>query len=284
MPRISVCICTRNRPEDLAKAINSVLASHSPAHEIIVSDDSSGSDTREMVAARFPTVILVEGPRKGLGANRNRALSAASGTHVAFIDDDVVMDPDFISRVTAIAQRNDALAIIAGVEVNNGRVVHPENVTFLGHQAIKYAPGETRETIVINATAFPIGMFRTTLFDPLLVYGSDEIDLTTRAAVLHGYHIVFDEELRNAHYPSPTNRDYYSSFVEASRIYVMFKKYFLVERRFWKGSLFVAVAYPHILLFYLRRHRLGGLARFGRTARTSLAYIRACLADRAAHV
>lgn len=283
-PRISVCICTRNRPDDLAKAVRSVMASRLPAHEIIVSDDSSGDDTRALVATRFPDVVFVEGPRKGLGANRNRALSAATGTHIAFIDDDVEMDPDFISHVTELARHSDALTIISGVEIVNGRTVNPENITFLGHQRIKYAPGAQRETIVINATAFPAELFQKISFDPLLVYGSDEIDLTTRALTLHGYHIVFDERLRNNHYPSIANRDYYYSFVEASRLYVMFKKYFLVERNILKGMAFVATAYPHILLHYIKRDGFAGLPRFGRTVAVSFGYIGACLKNRAAHV
>ena len=38
---ISVCICTRNRPDDLSKALKSVERSTYPAFEVIVSDDST---------------------------------------------------------------------------------------------------------------------------------------------------------------------------------------------------------------------------------------------------
>lgn len=283
-PRISVCICTRNRPDDVAKAIGSVLESRAPAHEIIVSDDSTGGESRELVTSRFPSVVFVEGPRKGLGANRNNALSRASGTHVAFIDDDVEMDPDFIGIATDLADRNGERAIVSGIEINNGAVVRPLDMTFLGHQSVKYSDGGDINTIVINSTVFPIGLFRSILFDPTLIYGSDEIDLTNRALTLHGFRIVFDERLRNRHYPSPASRDYYSSFIEASRIYVMFKKYFLVDRDWMKGLAFVAVAYPHILLYYIKQNGFVGLPRFGRTFATSIRYISICLRNPSAHV
>ena len=41
----------------------------------------------------------LEGPRKGLGANRNNILRAITGSHVLFIDDDVVLNEKFLEIV-----------------------------------------------------------------------------------------------------------------------------------------------------------------------------------------
>lgn len=284
VPLISVCICTRNRPEDLAKAIRSVLASSIPAHEIIVSDDSTDSRSTDLVATEFPNVVFVEGLRKGLGSNRNCALSAVTGTHVAFIDDDVVMDPEFIRLMSVRLAQEDVRTIVTGIEMTNGVRTDPHRISFLGYQTIDYVADEPRETIVINATAFPSGLFAHVKFDPSLVYGCDEVDLAMRAVHRHGYRIVFDPSIRNAHFPSVVNRDFYASFKEASRLYVMTKRYFLVERSWLTGAAFVGVAYVHTLLYCVRKSGLGGVAQFYRTAAKAIEYTRLCLRDPASRV
>ena len=54
-----------------------------------------------MVAREFPAVRLVPGPRRGLGPNRNRALTAATGDRLLFLDDDAELAPDFVAAVRA---------------------------------------------------------------------------------------------------------------------------------------------------------------------------------------
>ena len=79
------------------------------------------------------------------------------------------------------------------------------------------------------------------------------MDFASRAVLLHGHHILFLPALANAHFPSAVNRDFYAPFMEASRIYVTFKRYFWVERRPPKAILFLLLAYVHILAHDLRR-------------------------------
>jgi glycosyltransferase involved in cell wall biosynthesis len=285
--RFSVCICTRNRPDDLRTALASVFASEFPANDVVVSDDSTDDRSRAMVAAAFASVTYVEGPRIGLGANRNCALAHARGTHVLFIDDDVVLAPDFLGGVAACLAglgAGAARSIVGGTELNHGVRVFPHRVSFLGYQSIDYADGERRETVVINASVFPRAMFDTLRFDPSLVYGCDEMDVCVRAVYLHGYEIVFIPGLANSHFPSNINRDYYAPYMEASRIYVQFKRYYWVERRRAKAALFLAVTCLHMLAYFLRSRRWRGFAAFGMTVARSLGYIRACFSDRASHV
>jgi GT2 family glycosyltransferase len=285
--RFSVCICTRNRPDELRIALASVLASARPAHDIVVSDDSTDARTRAMVAAEFAPVTYLEGPRIGLGGNRNAALARARGTHVLFIDDDAVLAPDFLGRVAACLDglgERAARGIVAGTELNHGALVVPRKVSFLGYQSLDYGPGERHETFVINAAVFPRALFALLRFDPSLVYGCDEIDLAVRAVRLHGADIRFVPELANSHFPSRTNRDFYAPFLEASRIYVQFKRYYWVEGKHAKAACFLALAHAHILLHFLRTRRLGGLAAFRATSARALGCIHACFRNRARHV
>ncbi len=275
-PKISICICTRNRPADLSRALASIAAGTTPPHEVIVSDDSTDDATQHLLASTFPHIILVHGPRRGLGANRNTALRATTGTHILFIDDDVLLGHNFLKQAQAELLPCPPATILSGIELNHGTPVHPHKPTFLGYQAIDYQEGDTYETVVINATIFPKALFSETLFDENLVYGYEEMDFASRAVLLHGHHIAFRPALVNAHFPSPTNRDFYAPFIEASRIYVTFKRYFWVERHRAKALGFLVLAYAHILAHDVRRKGPLGVRAFLATCSRSRSYIRIC--------
>jgi len=262
-PRFSVCICTRNRPGDLARALRSVEASTYPAHQIVVSDDSTDTLTREMIAADFPRAVFLEGPRRGLGANRNCALGAVTGTHVAFIDDDATLSTDFLSQMAESLQhggQHPEKLIVTGYELNRGERVYANATTFLGFQARPYRTRDHHDTVVINSAVFPAWLFKLIRFDEHLVYGYDEVDIVM--------------EVFNSHFPSTVNRDYYAAFVEASRIYVTHKRYRWFERNRPKAALFLTLAVAHNLLHNLRAHGPKGVARSARTVSHAIAYIR----------
>jgi GT2 family glycosyltransferase len=259
---VSVCICTRNRPHDLIKALKSVELSTYPAFETIVSDDSTNNETRELVISQFPTVKYLEGPRKGLGANRNNALKAVTGSHVLFIDDDVILNNNFLEVMYArlrkyVEQESIDKLIISGIENKNGELVFPGDQNFVGWQNVFYKEGDTIRTVVINSAIFPVSVFRDTLFDEKLVYGNDEVDLTTRATK-KGFKILIFPEAINFHYPSEINRDYYKPYHDASRIYVTFKRYFSTENNQIKALIFLLYVFIHTVAFNSRYFGLQG--------------------------
>jgi GT2 family glycosyltransferase len=267
--KISVCICTRNRPEDLAKALNSVKHSTYPVFETIVSDDSTNELTKILVAADFPDVKYLEGPRQGLGANRNNILKHIAGSHVLFIDDDVVMADNFLEiacdRLAEHALKEPIDRVIfSGIENKNGKLVFPGEQCFLGYQNVSYQAGDRIRTVVINSAIFPRKLFEDTLFDEKLVYGNDEVDLTTRATA-KGFKIVLYPEAVNFHYPSEINRDYYEPYHDSTRIYVTFKRYFDTENNKLKASLYL----PYALLYATARNiKYQGISSFPNTLNT----------------
>ena len=94
-PPLTVAVCTRDRPEWLARCLDSLSAMERPASasvEVLVVDNAPpDGQTRAVVEAR-PGVRYVCEPRAGLNFGRNRALREASGDLVAYLDDDVVVD------------------------------------------------------------------------------------------------------------------------------------------------------------------------------------------------
>lgn len=98
----SVVICTYNRAALLAKALDSALAQDYPAEdfEVIVVDNASTDATPQLVQQRLPahTHLRYERePVQGLSAARNRGWQAARGQYVAFLDDDAIAPPDWLT-------------------------------------------------------------------------------------------------------------------------------------------------------------------------------------------
>ena len=98
-PSATVAICTRERPDDLDRALVGVAGLHHQGHETIVVDNAPQSDATERVVARHPFARYVLEPAPGLNAARNRALREARGEVVAFMDDDAAPDPEWLDEL-----------------------------------------------------------------------------------------------------------------------------------------------------------------------------------------
>ncbi|HEX5042463.1 MAG TPA: glycosyltransferase [Candidatus Polarisedimenticolaceae bacterium] len=120
-PSLTAAICTRDRPHLLQRALASLAAQReSPAEILVVDNAPADSHVRALVAQSFPSVRYLAEPAPGLDFSRNRALRAARGEVVAFLDDDAVADPGWSAalraafeepRVGAVTGRVEALAL-----------------------------------------------------------------------------------------------------------------------------------------------------------------------------
>jgi glycosyltransferase involved in cell wall biosynthesis len=86
--RLSVIVCTRDRPQSLRACLESLAVQIFPPGEVVVVDNSTSGNARSIAEGR-PGVAYVHEPRPGLSVARNAGLAAARGELVAFTDDDV---------------------------------------------------------------------------------------------------------------------------------------------------------------------------------------------------
>jgi glycosyltransferase involved in cell wall biosynthesis len=275
--KVTVCICTRNRPLELERALRSVEASEKAVHQVVVADDSDDTRSRTLVDRRFHDTVYVVGAHCGLGANRNKALGEARGSHVIFLDDDAELDSDFITKVYRRLQNVSANqrhhTIITGTELRAGIRVYPNDQSLLGFQSRRYKNGEPLRTVVINATLFPKVLFDKVYFDPELAYGYDEVDLTTRA-LAQGFVIVPCFDAINRHNPSLVNRDEYRPVVNASRLYVTLKRRKFTEHSPIRAWLGFAIGLGHVFATSMRHHGPSGIRRASAIAFRSISSYR----------
>lgn len=105
-PQISAVVCTHDRSELLARALESLCRQSLPEDdfEVLVIDNASTDDTkavaRSICAGRANFAYVYE-PVLGLSSARNRALREACGRYVAFLDDDAVAEPEWLQETLA---------------------------------------------------------------------------------------------------------------------------------------------------------------------------------------
>jgi glycosyltransferase involved in cell wall biosynthesis len=108
---VSLIVTTYNRPDALRAVLDGLLAQDDRDFEVLVADDGSRDDTRELVeqAARGAPVRIThvwqEDRGFRAGAARNRAALKAQGEYLLFLDGDCVSRPDFIARHRGLAER-----------------------------------------------------------------------------------------------------------------------------------------------------------------------------------
>ena len=104
VPSISVIVCTRDRPDDLRRALDSLTVQTFDGYEVIVVDQSRGDDTRQVVEhASRPncSVRYVHLDEPGLLRAYNVGIRLALSSLLAFTDDDCIARRDWLRFVAA---------------------------------------------------------------------------------------------------------------------------------------------------------------------------------------
>ena len=92
---VSVVIPSYNSAKFLPEAIESILEQTLPVFEIIVVDDGSTDETKE-ICDRYPAVKYVYQNNQGVAAARNTGLRVSTGEYIIFLDSDDCLLPEAI--------------------------------------------------------------------------------------------------------------------------------------------------------------------------------------------
>ncbi len=115
-PQISVVICTHNRDQYLGAAIDSLLQQDFHSFEVVVVDNASSDRTREVTEARMsdPRLRYVYESTLGLNVARNRGVREGKADLIAYLDDDAIANPHWLSVIYEAYQREDNLGAAGG--------------------------------------------------------------------------------------------------------------------------------------------------------------------------
>ena len=115
---ISVCLCTRNRANSLARTLDALKACRPPsqAWELVIVDNGS-TDATPTIIARYQDQLPVRAvtePKRGVSNARNAGVRAARGEYLIWTDDDVIPCPDWLILYEAAFLRSPDIDLFGG--------------------------------------------------------------------------------------------------------------------------------------------------------------------------
>ncbi|HLJ66479.1 MAG TPA: glycosyltransferase family 2 protein [Chloroflexota bacterium] len=120
-PFVSIVIPTRDRAAGLDATLRSMLALAYPRFEIVVVDNAPRTDATRRVVASFAgtdssvRARCVREDRPGISWAKNRGLLEADGEIVAFTDDDVIVDPHWLTELVRGFSAGENVACVTGM-------------------------------------------------------------------------------------------------------------------------------------------------------------------------
>ena len=115
---ISIVIPTYNRPDMLVNCIDRFIYENqglsNKDYELIITDDSSNSETKDLIANKYPFFKYYSGPKRGPAANRNNGAAQAVGDWIMFIDDDCIPDDNIVKNYIQAIKENPGVTVFEG--------------------------------------------------------------------------------------------------------------------------------------------------------------------------
>ena len=130
---VSAVICTRNRPDKIGNAVETVLANTYPNFDLTIIDQSTNDETETIVrqiSERDGRVRYRRMSKSGLSRAYNLAIASTTGPIIAFTDDDCLVPSDWIEKiVTAFEEQPDGQLmygqVVPAYPENDGDVLTP---------------------------------------------------------------------------------------------------------------------------------------------------------------
>jgi glycosyltransferase involved in cell wall biosynthesis len=146
-PQLSVILTTHDRPQLLARAIQSVIAQRYEHWQLLVVDDGENPETPKVVEAiDDDRVAFVVGPGRGVSGARNTGLEHASGEIVCYLDDDNVMHPAWLQAVAHVFSKREDVDVAYGISIAEHRI--PDDLSEHGWWPSFWQLPWSRETLL----------------------------------------------------------------------------------------------------------------------------------------
>lgn len=199
-PYFSIVVPTRNRPDSLARLLDSVEDQKDGCVEVIVIDDASAEPVKVEPAYRTAVTVLRRDKSEGACSARNLGIEKARGDWIVFLDDDIEFaDAGVLQRLARFVDAKPDFGVVGLAELTpNGdwgfNLGSDEAVLEV---ARFYGCGVAFKSECLAQS----GGF----FEPLGYY-YEEFELSMRV-INAGWRIAFHPDLRIIHHRDPVGRD-----------------------------------------------------------------------------
>lgn len=189
MDKISVIIPTKNRLQDAARCLESISIQTLPPKEVIIVD-SSDTDALKSELGKFPLDIRYIRSRPGLTHQRNVGIENSSGDIVIFLDDDVLLDKNYIKEIARVFDEKgeDSIGGVTGEIIYGPR---QEKAT----QKIRRMAGHAFDSLFL-LHRYGSGRFQLSGFPTMVKDGS--VSRITKVEFLRGCNMAFKRKMIGA--------------------------------------------------------------------------------------
>jgi glycosyltransferase involved in cell wall biosynthesis len=149
-PLVTIIIPVYNGAKYLADAIDSAISQTYPNIEILVIDDGSTDNTKEVAARYHEKVKYIYQENSGVGAALNTGITKATGEYISWLSHDDIYHADKIaSQVTILADINP--------ELRDKTIIYSafEQMNEDGHIYEKFEPQKKYKTVQLEHPYFP---------------------------------------------------------------------------------------------------------------------------------
>lgn len=227
--KITAVIPTKNRPDDLLNAVESVFNQTRVPDEFLIIDQSPSNESRDKIIAladRYPKVNLNyrhDINIHGLVHAKKVAVELAKGEIVCFLEDDVTLEVDYLEQIEKGFMDNPHMVGCSGIITNplqnssfynlifnifhRGIFLDKRNMIYgnysgKGHKLIP------SDKISGGLSAWKKDVFQQVFFDPSnKFFMLEDVDFSTRVVKKFGKKLFINPNARLEHHWSPVNRD-----------------------------------------------------------------------------
>jgi len=198
MTDVSVIVLDVDGGDMLRACLDSIAAQTVPPSEVIVFDNGSRTPVAERIAFRHALHVFRSDTNLGFAGGNNAAYRHATGEYIALINNDVILDRDWLATVTAALDADPKLAAVqtilrrdettidgAGIDISDGtfrqallgaRASRPHGGTAGGTPAVPGKPWGVSAT----ATLYRREALGDTIFDETLFAYYEDVELCAR--------------------------------------------------------------------------------------------------------
>ena len=115
-PLVSIIMLNYNGADVVTKCVESVLATTYSNFEIIFVDNGSADGSYESIADQFGNdsrmVLVRNNLNKGFAGGNNIGLKCARGSYITLLNNDTVVEKDWITETLKVAESDEKIGII----------------------------------------------------------------------------------------------------------------------------------------------------------------------------
>lgn len=226
---LSAVIPTKNRADDLGKAVASILAQTRPADELVVIDQSPGPESSALVHAMVPPghatrLVYIHDPSiSGLVDAKRVATTRAAGDVICFLEDDIVLESDYLQQIEAGFLAQPDMRGCSGAISNQPRsspvfvaihslffrgIFHDPRIRIFSRTSEDSSALVQCDVLSGGLSAWRREVFERVAFDTRNgFFMSEDIEFSTRVVRTYGHCLYVNPRARLLHAWSPVNRD-----------------------------------------------------------------------------